>query len=222
MSAKWDTRFLRLAREVASWSKDPSTKTGAVIVDSNRQIVSVGFNGFPQGMPDDEALYANRDEKYSRIVHCEINALLFAGKLPAGCTLYNVPFMSCDRCVVQMLQAGIRRFVAQEATRDQKVRWGTAFDKTQRYIADCGATLDVYSDYEIKTGHRREQHDNCDRSTCVVCDLFICSVCGAAEGALLPQCPGKQLTAKEHDVNYAHYCASTGPFTPTSDDAWAV
>jgi dCMP deaminase len=141
MTDLWHRRFLELAALVASWSKDPSTKTGAVIVAADKRVLSLGFNGFPMGMPDDAALYADRAEKYARIVHCEINALIFAGAIPAGATLYTYPFMSCDRCVVQMLQAGIRRFVAPRATADQLERWGEAFGRTERYIAECGGEL---------------------------------------------------------------------------------
>jgi dCMP deaminase len=137
---------LKLAALVASWSKDPSTQTGAVIVGPDKRVISVGFNGFPTGMPDDDHLYANREEKYSRIVHCEVNALIFAGALPVGCTLYTYPFLSCDRCVVQMLQAGIRRFVAPQATPDQLTRWGPAFEKTRKYIAECkGVAIELVS-----------------------------------------------------------------------------
>jgi deoxycytidylate deaminase len=46
---KWDLRFLELAKLVASWSKDPSTQTGAVFVGRDNGIISVGYNGFPQG-----------------------------------------------------------------------------------------------------------------------------------------------------------------------------
>lgn len=142
MTSKWDHRFLQLAALVASWSKDPSTKTGAVIVGPKNQVISVGFNGFPNSMPDSDALLNNRDEKYSRTVHCEINALIFAnGPIPDGSSLYTVPFMSCDRCVVQMLQAGIKRFVAPIATSDKLERWGAAFERTKKYIAECGGEL---------------------------------------------------------------------------------
>lgn len=140
--SKWDYRFLDLAKLVASWSKDPSTKTGAVIVGPNLSVISVGFNGFPKSMPDSPELLANREEKYSRIVHCEINALIFAGRtIPAGSTLYTYPFISCDRCVVQMLQAGIKKFVAPKPTEDQLTRWGAAFEKTKKYVAECGGLL---------------------------------------------------------------------------------
>jgi dCMP deaminase len=139
---KWDYRFLDLAKFISSWSKDPSTKTGAVIVGPRNEVISVGFNGFPQGMPDNDTSLENRDEKYSRTVHCEINALLFAGRpIPAGSTLFTYPFISCDRCVVQMLQAGIKSFVAPKATEEQLTRWSKAFEKTRLYIEECGGIL---------------------------------------------------------------------------------
>jgi dCMP deaminase len=138
---KWHLRFLGLARLVSTWSRDPSTQTGAAIVDGQKRILSVGFNGFPQPMPDRPEHYLDRQEKYSRIVHAEVNALLFAGRLPPGSVLYTWPFMSCDRCVVQMLQGGIRTFVAPEATSEQLERWGSAFERARQYIAECDGRL---------------------------------------------------------------------------------
>jgi dCMP deaminase len=139
MTEKWDRRFLDLAKLVSTWSKDPSTKTGAVLTDGMKGVISIGFNGFPAEMPDDEALYANREEKYSRVVHCEVNALIYARRDVIGSTLYTYPFLSCDRCCVQMLQAGVMRFVAPQATTEQLERWGSAFERTRRYILECGA-----------------------------------------------------------------------------------
>lgn len=140
-ASKWDRRFIEMARLVATWSKDPSTQTGAVIAGPDRRVISVGFNGFPAGMPDSAELYANREEKYARIIHCEVNALLFARVVPVRASLYTYPFMSCDRCAVQMIQAGLRRFVAPRPTSDQNTRWGQAFDRTRKYIAEVGGTL---------------------------------------------------------------------------------
>lgn len=137
---KWDLRFLEMAKLVSTWSKDPSTKTGAVITKGNR-VVSVGFNGFPQKMIDLPENYANRDQKYSRIIHCEMNALLFAQEDTAGCTLYTWPLMSCDRCFAHMAQAGITRFVAPKSSPDIISRWGPAMEKVREYIAECGLEL---------------------------------------------------------------------------------
>lgn len=140
-SPKWDLRFLELAKLVSTWSKDPSTKTGAVIVSSDRRVVSVGFNGFPQNMVDLPENYSNREEKYSRIVHCEMNALLFAKESVHGCTLYTWPLMSCDRCFVHMSQAGIKRFVAPEPSADLITRWGPAMDRVRNYIREINGEL---------------------------------------------------------------------------------
>jgi dCMP deaminase len=138
----WDKFYLEMAELVSTRSKDPSTKTGAVIVAPDKHVISVGFNGFPKGMRDDEELYNNREEKYSRIVHCEMNAILFANlPLPKGSTLYTWPFMSCDRCVVHMLQAGIRKFVAPRCPADKAERWAPVFERTRKYIAECKGEL---------------------------------------------------------------------------------
>lgn len=111
---KWDIRFLEMAELVAGWSKDPSTKCGAVIVRPDRSVASVGFNGFPRGCSDDPELYANRELKYSRVVHAEQNAILACAEKPVGFTLYSHPpgyGPSCDRCSAHIIQAGIKRVV---------------------------------------------------------------------------------------------------------------
>lgn len=134
----WDRRFLALAQLVASWSKDPSTQTGAVIVRPNKSVASVGFNGFASAMPDKEEYYNNREEKYARIIHCEVNALLFAREQVQGYTLYIWPFASCNRCAVQMIQAGITRFVFPTIPEDKKDRWAASFLETVKYLNESG------------------------------------------------------------------------------------
>lgn len=149
MYSKWDIRYLQFAHHVASWSKDPSTKAGAVIVKPNRSVLSVGFNGFPQNMPDNQEWYDNRDEKYSRIVHCEVNALIMAEGSARGCTLYTWPFACCDRCVVQMLQAGINRFVFPTTPERLRERWQPILDKTKKYLEECSYVQSVEIPYEL-------------------------------------------------------------------------
>lgn len=164
----WDQRFLDLATLVSGWSKDPSTKCGAVIVGPDRRVISVGFNGFPKGMPDDPVLLAERSEKYSRIVHCEVNALLYAGgTVPEGASLYNVPFTCCDRCVVQMLQGGIKRFVAPLPSRDVLERWSESIDKTRKYIKECGGEL-------VELHYSQDTYESCG---CAKADDTHCMTC---------------------------------------------
>jgi dCMP deaminase len=89
----WRTRYLDLAAVVASWSRDPSTKVGAVIVRPDKTIASVGYNGFPRQMRDTPERYADREEKYSRIIHAEVNALLHARESVTGYDMYVWPYM---------------------------------------------------------------------------------------------------------------------------------
>jgi deoxycytidylate deaminase len=93
------------------------------------------------GMNDAAELYANREEKYSRIVHCEINALILARENVRGHTLYTWPFISCDRCCVQMIQSGIARMVAPVASPESLTRWGSAFERVRSYCKEANVEL---------------------------------------------------------------------------------
>jgi dCMP deaminase len=140
---KWDMRFLKIAREVSTWSKDPSTQTGAVLARGKR-LVATGFNGFAQGMDDNPELYADREKKYDRIIHCEMNACTTAAKEGAsteGCTLYTYPFFSCTRCAVHMVQFGIIRFVSPMCPDHLEDRWGEALKRAQSYVLEAGLRL---------------------------------------------------------------------------------
>lgn len=107
---KWDERFIELARLVATWSKDPSTKTGAVIIDTKRRVVGIGFNGFPRGVKDSESRYQDRELKYKLVVHCEANAILNANGSVVGCTIYTTK-MPCTECTKLIIQAGLLHVV---------------------------------------------------------------------------------------------------------------
>ncbi len=138
----WDEFYLGLSKYVAlKRSKDPSTKVGAAIVRPDHTLCSIGYNGFPKSMPDVPSLYANREEKLSRIVHAEINAKDNAREPVIGYTLYTWPFMSCDRCFVQMANAGIVRFVSPIATPDQLERWGEAFTRVRQYAREMNVQI---------------------------------------------------------------------------------
>lgn len=138
---EWDIFYLNMARYVATKSKDPSTKTGAVITRPDNSLCSIGFNGFPKGMKDTPELYADREKKYSRIVHCEVNAEILTGERVVGYTLYTWPFASCDRCAVQMIQAGIRRFVFPEMPPEKAARWKDIMELAESYMREAGCEV---------------------------------------------------------------------------------
>lgn len=88
---RWDDHFLRLALNNAKMSKDPRTQVGSVIVGPDREVRSMGFNGFPRGIEDTLERLHDRDMKLKLIVHGEMNAILNAvriGVSTRGCTLY--------------------------------------------------------------------------------------------------------------------------------------
>lgn len=144
MINKWDYRFLEMAKLVASWSKDPSTKVGAVITDSDNRVVSLGFNGFPRGMLDSSLLYRSRELKYKRILHAEQNALIFAPrKNLEGCSLYVYPFPPCSSCALEIIQYGIKRVVSYEPTEEQLERWKESFENTKRFFRDTNVKLNL-------------------------------------------------------------------------------
>lgn len=134
----WHWRFLDLARYISNWSKDPSTKVGAVIVDDHRRIISTGYNGLPQGVADTHDRYATREIKYEMIVHGEVNAMLFAKQDLAGTTLYTWPFMPCNRCAGLIIQSGIRRVIAPYCDNE---RWAASFAMTQSMFSEAELEL---------------------------------------------------------------------------------
>jgi dCMP deaminase len=138
----WDKRFLDLAELVSSWSKDPSTKVGAVIVDDQNIIVSVGFNGFPKGIEDNDRLN-HRDSKYQIIVHAENNALMFAKRPLDGCTIYTYPFMPCPRCAGMIIQSGIKRVVSYKNTID-RMRWELDFSISRELFNEANIQLEEW------------------------------------------------------------------------------
>ena len=136
----WDDRFLKLAQHIAQWSKDPSTKVGAVIVRPNRTIASVGYNGFPRGVNDDERLN-DRPYKYAMTVHAEANAILSANERLDGCTLYVTPLSPCSSCASIIIQSGIRRVVAYMP--HQPEHWADSFAIARTMLDEAGIEWEI-------------------------------------------------------------------------------
>jgi hypothetical protein len=87
-ASKWELRFLELAHHVATWSRDPSTKVGCVIVDQRNRVLGMGYNGFPRGVLDLPERYADRPTKLSLTVHSEPNAILNSSGELDGASLF--------------------------------------------------------------------------------------------------------------------------------------
>lgn len=116
-SVKWDVRYLELAEHVSKWSKDPSSKIGAVIIGQNGQVLSQGYNGFPRNVDDSASRLNDRPTKYKYVVHAEMNAIYnasFSGISLAGSTLYVHGLPVCSECAKGIIQVGIQRVVMKD------------------------------------------------------------------------------------------------------------
>jgi dCMP deaminase len=164
---KWDERFLALAEHIARWSRDPSTKTGAVIVDADNRVVSMGYNGLAKGVEDTPTRYSDRDLKYKIIVHCERNAIIFAHQNLQGCTMYTWPFMSCATCAAMVIQSGITRVVAPPSTNP---RWQADFELSTQMFSESKVTLQLVGNEVHVTPQPLQADGSKFPTTCSACD----------------------------------------------------
>ena len=140
----WDERFLELAKLVATWSKDRSRKVGCVIVGPNREVRSLGYNGFPRGVDDTVEERYYRPAKLLWTEHAERNALLNAARMGTsteGCTAY-VPWYPCSDCGRALIQAGIRTVVAYEPDWNDP-QWGHGFQVTKAMMFEAGVEVRI-------------------------------------------------------------------------------
>ena len=113
----WDEFFMRAAVAASLRSKDPNTQVGACIADTNNRILSVGYNGTPSALNDDDFPWDTADDplhdKHNYVIHAEANAILnYRGSLKdmAGATVY-VTLFPCHECAKTLVQAGIGEVV---------------------------------------------------------------------------------------------------------------
>lgn len=110
--ADWYGRWIKEAQLKASYSKDPSTKVGAVAVGKHNQLLSSSYNGFPRGIRDDELILNNREEKYKYIIHAEQNLIYNAclsGISLEGSTVFVYGLPICHECAKGLIQVGVSK-----------------------------------------------------------------------------------------------------------------
>lgn len=107
-SRKWVERYMKRAYENSQWSKDPSTKVGAVIVDVDRnRSIGDGYNGFPSLIPDKKEWLEVREIKYKYVIHAERNAMDSVGLKAENMAVF-LTHPPCSQCFSQMLNFGIK------------------------------------------------------------------------------------------------------------------
>jgi len=145
--SKWEKRFIDLAEHIAQWSKDPSKKVGAVIVNDFNRVVSIGFNGFPSGCNDDIPERYSRPAKYYYTEHAERNAIYsaaFHGVSLYGTIIY-VNVFPCSDCARAIIQSGIRKLIAPvpeiQDKKDKDSDWAYSFTKSAEMMDEVGIDI---------------------------------------------------------------------------------
>jgi dCMP deaminase len=141
MTEKWHKRYMDLAREVSTWSKDPSTNCGAVFVGEDGQVLSQGYNGFPRHMHDGEELYNDRESKYERVVHAEMNGVFNASRTGVslkGSTCYVHGLPCCHECAKGLIQVGVKRVVMYESA---DPRWNDSCSLAKNFFDEAGVEV---------------------------------------------------------------------------------
>jgi dCMP deaminase len=139
---KWQGRFIKLAEEVSTWSKDPSSQVGAVIVRPDRTIASIGFNGFPRGVDDGNHRITNREVKLLYTIHAEMNAILSAKEPLKEYSIFVWPFQPCAHCESSIIQAGIKEvYCPFNAHLDSYERWADSFKAALQMFDEAGVSV---------------------------------------------------------------------------------
>lgn len=154
----WREYFMSMALLSAQRSKDPSRQVGCCIVADDNHIISVGYNGFPNGCSDD--IYPwNKDKsvmnnKYNYVVHAEANAILNAKCPLKGCTLY-VTYFPCNECTKLIIQSGIKKIVYLTDCSDLK---SASYITSQRMLNSAGIKIEKYNDQlEVKIKRKKKK-----------------------------------------------------------------
>ena len=142
---KWDIRFVRIAKEVAEWSKDPSTQVGSIAV-KNRKIIATGYNGFPKGIKDAPRDLHDREMKLKLTVHAEKNMIYNAvehGVKLEGSTVYIWGLPTCEECWKGLVQVGVSRVVMPDIEFNGG-KWKEGCKFAKEYMEDVGIEVQEY------------------------------------------------------------------------------
>ena len=140
---KWKYRYLDLADQVGSWSKDPSRKIGAIAVGKHGQVLAQGYNGFPRGISDMDERYNDRQLKYKYVVHAEMNCIYNAadnGVSLRGADLYVTGLPTCSDCAKGVIQVGIKRVFMRA---DVPEAWIDSWKLTQSFFNEAGVKYEL-------------------------------------------------------------------------------
>lgn len=163
--SKWAERFIQMAEFVSQWSKDPSTKCGAVIVGDDNEVLATGFNGFPRGVAEEDSYMVGlpggvemweetqlnerweRPGKYEWVVHAELNAICNAARSGVrlkGATMYFNYSVDkiCNECVKAIIQSGITKVVGVNRVWPGKGRYAETSPEGRVMVQERGLVME--------------------------------------------------------------------------------
>ena len=146
-------RYLDIAKAVSNWSKDPSSKVGAVAVGEKGQILAQGYNGFPRGIADTDERYNDKETKYKLVVHAEMNVIYNAsynGVSLDGADLYIYGLPTCSECAKGIVQVGIKRVIMPNYRYPE--RWMKSWAESQKIYDEAGVEY-VFGNYKSSVEH---------------------------------------------------------------------
>lgn len=147
-NVSWDELFMRHVYLIASKSKDPRTKVGAVLVKDN-VVVSEGYNGFARGVRDYKERYDDRELKYKFVVHAELNTVLNAaglGRSVSNTTCYTQE-VPCHECTKALIQAGVTKIIVHDGWPCHGGPWKESVKISHQMLREAGIilmTMDIY------------------------------------------------------------------------------
>ena len=148
----WDEYFMGVAKLSSLRSKDPNTQVGCCIVNQNKKIVAVGYNGMPIGCNDKDFPWENKEgsletTKYAYVVHAELNAILNSTQHLNGCTIY-VSLFPCHECSKAIIQCGIKEIVYA----DDKYFGTPSSIASRRMLEASGVSVRQVKDINVSVG----------------------------------------------------------------------
>jgi len=135
----WPERYMQLAKDIGSWSKDPRQKVGAIVVGKHGQILSQGYNGFPRGIRDSEKRLNDRETKLKYVVHAEMNAIFNAsleGISLENAIMYVHGLPMCHECAKGIIQVGIKKVVMNPLPENRN-HWEESCQLAKKMLAEA-------------------------------------------------------------------------------------
>ncbi|MBQ8762190.1 MAG: dCMP deaminase family protein [Clostridia bacterium] len=146
----WDEYFMAIAKLSSLRSKDPSTQVGACIVSEDKRILSIGYNGAPNGFSDEKFPWKregdNLNTKYFFVCHAEMNAILnYRGsrKELQGATIY-IDLFPCNECSKLIIQSGIKHIVYLS----DKYAHTDSVIASKKMLDECGVTYTQFTNHK--------------------------------------------------------------------------